>query len=111
MSKHTVTTIAWVSKYGMRDFAQAKQDRDSEAMVHATHFSPNEGMGKGKDAWTRVGIATITVEFEGDDKVVANAVKALRSQQKAVRAEAEAEATNIERQIQQLLAIANEVRA
>ena len=106
-----VTTIAWVTKYGMRDFANAKQRGDAEAMVAATNYSSNERMGQGKDAWTRVGTATISVEFEGEDKVIRNAVKSLRAQQRAVRAEAEAEATHIERQIQQLLAITNEVSA
>lgn len=106
-----MTTIAWVTKYSMRDFAGAKQRGDVEAMVRATSYSSNESMGKGKDAWTRVGTATISVAYEGEDKVIHNAVKALRSQQRAVRAEAEAEATHIERQIQQLLAITNEVRS
>lgn len=106
-----VTTIAWVTKYSMRDFANAKQRGDVEAMVRATNYSSSESMGKGKDAWTRVGTATIAVEFEGEDKVILNAVKSLRAQQRAVRAEAEAEATQIERQIQQLLAITNEVKS
>ncbi len=111
MSKHTATTIAWLSKYSLRDFAEAQRTGDSAAIVNSMHFSPNESMGKGKDAWTRVGSATVTVELEDKDKLVGNAVKALRAQQKAVRAEAEVQATSIERQIQQLMAITYEPEA
>ena len=111
MSARTITfkTLAWVTKYSIRDFSIALQQGDDQQIGDAVNFSPNERMGTGKDAWTQVGQATITVSLAGEKKVVASAVKALRSQQRAIRAEAEKDAIDIERQIQQLLAITNEV--
>lgn len=115
MSTATIktTTIAWLGSgtYSIREFSAAMHKGDEAAMIGAIAFSPNESMGKGRDAWTRIGTAEITVTIEKHDKIVANTVKALRNQQKALRAEAEVKAVDLERQIQQLLAITNEVAA
>ena len=68
-------------------------------------------MGCGSAAWIRVGSAEITVKIDGEDAAITGAVKALKEKQKSIRAEAERETNDIERQIQQLLAITYEAPA
>lgn len=62
------------------------------------------------DAWaalgyTRVGDAEITITLVNTDTMVQNKVDSLRSEQKRVIAEAQLKSTQIESQIQKLLAI------
>ena len=57
--------------------------------------------------WTLVGTATIEVDFVSVDQMVDNKVAALRQEAISVRAEATARCTQIEGQINQLLAIEN----
>lgn len=55
--------------------------------------------------WVKVGTARIEVTLMQDDAIVTGAVAGLRAQQEKARADAEAKCTEIERQIQTLLAI------
>lgn len=61
--------------------------------------------------WTRVGKATITVEIPDDKQLVENKVESLRAQKDSVLAKATATATEIERKIQNLLAISYDSEA
>ena len=58
--------------------------------------------------WTKVGKATVTVELQGVKEIIAGQVDALRAQAKQVQAEAQKKVTDIERQIQTLMAISYE---
>lgn len=61
--------------------------------------------------WMKVGTARIEVRLHSEADIVNGSIAALRAQQSMVRAEAEKRATDIERRIQTLLAITNEVPA
>ncbi len=96
------TTIAWLTSYrGPGDLAIDDEGRAVENLC----FSRNEMMGTGDDPWTRVGIANITVELVDDTQMVENKVEALRAEKTAMLATAQARATNIDRKINELLAI------
>ena len=60
-----------------------------------------------REGYIEVGTAQITVELFSRDQTITNVVASLRAVQQKVRAEAEAEATRLETQIQQFLAITN----
>lgn len=55
--------------------------------------------------WTKVGTATITIEVDSRDEMIKSQVATLTEKKKRVLAEAQREATQIEGQIQNLLAI------
>lgn len=61
--------------------------------------------------WTQVGAATVTAELFDTSSMVDNKVAALRKQATKIRADATAQCTRIEGQINQLLAIENSVGA
>lgn len=58
--------------------------------------------------WVKIGEARIEIDVMREDEVVNGAVAGLRAQQQKARADAEAKCTDIERQIQTLLAITHE---
>ena len=58
-----------------------------------------------KSGWTYVGEAEISVTVVDTETLVANKVEALRNQVQSIRANAAVEASRLEDQIQQLLAI------
>lgn len=60
-----------------------------------------------KDGYVEVGTAQIAVELFSRDQTITNTVASLRAVQAKVRADAEAEATRLETQIQKFLAITN----
>lgn len=61
--------------------------------------------------WSKVGPATITLEIPEDDQLINNKVDALRKEITKTRADAEVKAKHLEKQVQQLLAITNEVKS
>ncbi len=61
-----------------------------------------------KQGYIQIGIANVEIEFMNRDEMTTNAVSALRKQKESVLAEAQAEATRIDGEIQNLLAITNE---
>lgn len=61
--------------------------------------------------YVRVGTAQVTIELADESEIVANKVEALKAQKQQTLADAQAKATAIESQIQQLLAITNGVPA
>lgn len=74
----------------------------SRETLSALSYSDQEMGGMG---WIKVGRASIEIEFLSDEALRVGAVKSLREQQSKIRAEAERKATDLERQIQTLLAI------
>lgn len=60
--------------------------------------------------YVQVGTAKVEISFMQRDDITSGAVVALRKQQTAVLAEAQKQATEIEKKIQSLLAITNEVQ-
>lgn len=71
--------------------------------MHLTSFAP--------EGYTLIGEATVSVTVFPRDVVVTNKVTALRAELQTVRAKAQLKANEIEQQIQNLLAITNEVPA
>lgn len=55
--------------------------------------------------WTRIGNAELKITLAPNDAIVTDAIASLRAEQTRLRAEAERKSTDIERQIQTLLAI------
>ena len=107
MSGHriTSTSIAWITTPSEMHNLALSDDIAMNAMT----FSNCEGMAGPPNPWIRIGTAEITVEIVDESQMLRNTVSALRTEQRSVRAEAEKRATDIDRQIQQLLAITNEV--
>lgn len=104
MKTVTATTNAW-----LYDFCYGPQD-----LLNAT---PVQLIGivsygdKKPDGYTLVGTAEVTVQLVSEDQMVVNKVESLRKEITKTRADAEVKAKHIEQQIQQLLAITNEVSA
>ena len=59
--------------------------------------------------WSIVGMAQVTVTLNDPDTIVGDKVKSLRAEATKVQADAQAAVTRIQRQINELLAITNEV--
>lgn len=107
MSKRTITgTIGcWVTEFssiGPQDLVTG----DGAKIIHELQYS-NVDMAP---EWTRVGDATISVLIDNPTDIVNARIDCLRVRQTKLRADAERDATTIERQIQSLLAITNEVQ-
>lgn len=62
-----------------------------------------------KHGYIQIGTAQLEIEFMNRDSMTTNAVAALRKQKESVLAEAQKEATRIDGEIQNLLAITNDV--
>lgn len=84
------------------------EDLAGEHALQALFFSHSNHTGAD---WVKVGTAQVTVTLLDHDKMMAGQIEALRKEQTKVQADAQAEVTKLERQIQQLLAITNEVTA
>ena len=101
-------SIAWVTSAS--DMIRLDASTDDNETINVMAFSNVESMGSAPNQWIRIGVAEITVEIVDEKQMVVNTVAALRTEQQSVRAEAEKRATDIDRQINELLAITNEVR-
>jgi len=104
MKKITVTTTAWLTKYGDPESLFRKDC----ASIDGLAFSKNDMTSCG---WSKVGPAKITVEVPDMDALVTYKIEALRAEVKSIRADAEVRAGDIEEKIQKLLAITYEVPA
>ena len=101
MSKRTFTFNApcWLSPYsGPEDLTP---DRAAGALSFYDFGTPPEG-------YSKVGTAVIEVTVDDEKDILANKVEALRAEQKKVIADAQLKLTQIERKIQELLAITYE---
>lgn len=103
----TMSASIWLGEYsdiGPQDFKQGMTATPLtflSADVDREHWQ--------KSGYTFVGTAEIQFTPISTDEMVANKVEALRAQKSATLAEAQAKATQIEGQIQKLLAIGCEV--
>ena len=108
MTTITAKLVAIAGKY-----AGYRQDRpeatQAGSLIYVGEGSVRSWCADG--SYIVVGTAEVTVHLHDREEVTRNAVVALRTQQQAVRANAEAEAQRIEERIQSLLAITNEVQA
>jgi hypothetical protein len=104
-----MTTLnAYLSKYsGLRgtDLHKVEPDELARGLWFTTHDYGND-----KD-YVLVGTAEVTVTLMPQDAIVSTQIVALRAQQDNIKATAYAQTVEIERQIQSLLAITNEVQA
>lgn len=108
MKKDTETAVVLISKYTRYDPANPQKTAAHDFLfVGLEHL--DEG-GSLKETWANdgyvfVGHAKIEIEFLPQKDVTASAVASLKKQKKKVLADAQAKATEIEQQIQSLLAI------
>ena len=85
------------------DFATAPADRIASGVVF---WTPECGIPEG---YSLVGAGEITFTLHDRDSIIASKVEALKAEKTQTLAEAQAKATRLESQIQQLLAITHEV--
>lgn len=107
MSKHTITgTIKaqLASCYGPQDLRGV----DPQTIISRLSFAEGD---MSKYGYSVVGTAEVTVTLFDEDTMVGAKVEALRAEATRVQAEATAKVTQIEHQIQRLLAITNEAPA
>lgn len=107
MSARTVTgtTKVWLTEHALNIGPKELAD---PRVVSRLSYSDSEMKSWG---WTLIGTAEITLHLVGDREIVENRVDSLRAEQKKVVADAQKKSTEIERQIQTLLAIAYEGKA
>ncbi len=94
----TATVPAWLPGHNSPE-SLLGDDLDA---VNALSFVSYDMKASG---YTLVGEAQITVHIQGEDKLIEAKVETLRAEKTKVLAEAERKSTEIERQIQTLLAI------
>lgn len=88
--------------YGPEDLKRADSDVANLLTLRNMSMAPD---------YVRVGTAQVTIELVSESEIVANKVQALRAEKQQTLADAQAKATRLESQIQQLLAITHEVAA
>lgn len=93
----------WLTQYSSIGPAELTSD-DAQKVLNGVSFSHHDMAPE----WTRIGAARVTITLESNDKIITGKVDALRAEQKKVVADAQMKSTDIERQIQQLLAITHE---
>lgn len=96
---------AWLTDSGNPDVLRGKPEDALNVMAFSIYDSMEQ------HGWTRVGKATITVDVVDEKQLVENKVASLRTMKATVMAEATATATEIERKIQNLLAISYDSEA
>lgn len=99
----TGTTKAWITEH-----STARPEHIAEGDPRLVGWLTYSTMDMSDCGWVLVGEAKITIDLPSIEEVVTNQVAALRQQITNVRAEAENKATELERQVQQLLAITME---
>jgi hypothetical protein len=99
--KATATLKAYLSPYSRIAPGQLA----TEGAVSQMIFSDGTGEYLQREGYTHIGTAVIEVDVFDQKEIVANKVDALREEIKATRAKATARCTEIEGQIQSLLAI------
>lgn len=100
MSKVTFETKLWASPYFPLTPEQMLTPEGAAQLTPATCNMSGQG-------YTLVGTATVTADIFPVGEMVDNKIAALRQQATSIRAEATAKCTQIESQIQRLLAIEN----
>lgn len=111
--KRTFTTEAFLTEYaGVTPQAIFKPDPDEancRSVINGLSFYSKYPDGGVPSGWTRVGVATITVEFLADPaQMVASKVESLRRKKTDILADAQRKVAEIDDDIQRLLAISYE---
>ena len=102
----TSTASVWAPQYSILTPHDYETAGGHQLVPHLVYWHPDaETFGTG---CTRVGTAEITLTIADTDDLVANKVQALQAEKTQVLADAQAKATRLESQIQQLLAITHE---
>ena len=94
----TFDTQAWISQYNHLTQEQLRTNEGAATLQYSRIDLSSAG-------YTLAGKATVTVTIFDQRTLVENTIESLRSQSANIRAEATAKCTQIEGQIQQLLAI------
>jgi hypothetical protein len=105
MSTKTITgdALVWISKHSRIGPGNMPKPEDisdftfTSAKINKAHWL--------REGYTEVGTATITVNTVDEKALIENKVEALKAEAVSIRAEATAKVTQIEGQIQSLLAI------
>ena len=103
MRKITATVPAYISQYNSIDCLLACEPKSAICQLILT-MTPMDGL-----VW--IGHATVTLEIADDTEINAELVETLRAVQKQIQADAGKRVTEIEQQIQSLLAIEQKVTA
>ena len=107
MSKQAKGAVTvWLSSGSYTRSAELHKLDDKELV--ASVFFQNIDMSR--DGWTRVGTAEVIINLDDLKTVTANQVAILQSQLKEMRAEHQQAQNRLTKQIQELLAIDNEVQ-
>lgn len=109
MSRTITTTLNVVASqycsFTPTDYATADGQTLAQGLAYwPTHFTLDSGFSK-------VGTAEVTITLHDPDELIGNKVAALKAEKAQTLADAQAKATRLESQIQQLLAITHEVEA
>ena len=107
MSKQAKGTLdVWLSS-GAYPKPSELQKLDDKELVDLLYFQNADMSSYG---WTRVGTAEVSITMDDCNTVTANQVAILQSQLKEMRAEHQQAQNRLTKQIQELLAIDNEVQ-
>lgn len=100
--KITATTNVYMtgSEYGQERFVNAMRKGDGAEIIDATML-----YSRPVTDYVKVGTATVTLDVLDEDAIKLGFIDALKEKRKTVLAEAQREATRIDEQIQNLLAI------
>ena len=97
----TATVPAYISQCNSIDFLLASDPQSAICQLMLTK-TPIDG-------WVWIGHATVTLEIADDTEINAELVETLRAVQKQIQADVGKRVTEIEQQIQSLLAIEQQV--
>lgn len=97
----TKETNVWLTEHSYIGPDDFKEGMSSDAMAFYDHDMTSSG-------WTKVGTAVITMEVVDKAAMVESKIESLRALQTKTIADAQAKSTEIEGQIQKLLAISHE---
>lgn len=102
---HTAELHAWLSSYQrIEGLFDSSPERLASALSYSTS-GPGEKSYYENEGYTYVGKATVSVKVAPPKEILQSKVKGLQAQKQAVLAKAQKEATELEGQIQKLLAI------
>lgn len=105
----TATMTAWAGQYNPHTPEDYATKSGAELLPNLLFDKPDsKGFGSG---YSLVGTAEVTLTIADPDDLIGNKVQALRAEKQQTLADAQAKATRLESQIQQLLAITNGVAA
>ena len=98
----TGKTTAWLGSYqGPEDLIGKEPDKVIGRLNYSSYDMTDNG-------WSRVGIATVTIEIPDDKTLIDNKAESIKAQIKKVKADSQNAITLLTDKLNQLLAISNE---